>query len=73
MNLNIFKFFQPKNRIFYLLFEKSTANTTETARALVEMVTTGSPERKRELFREIEKLEHVGDSITHETFNALKF
>ncbi len=71
MNLNIFQFFQPKDKIFYLLFEKATANVTATSKALVEMVTTSSPERRRELFREIERLEHVGDGITHETFNEL--
>ena len=71
MNLNIYQFFQPKDRIFYLLFEKATANTTETAKALVEMVNTNSIDRRKELFREIERLEHVGDSITHETFNEL--
>ena len=71
MNLNIFQFFQPKNKIFFLLFEKATANATETSKVLVEMVTSSSPERRKELFREIERLEHVGDSITHETFNEL--
>ncbi|MGQ0828263.1 MAG: DUF47 domain-containing protein [Bacteroidota bacterium] len=71
MNLNIFQFFQPKNKIFFELFEKSTANVTETARTLVELVTASSPERRRELVREIERLEHVGDNITHETFNEL--
>ena len=71
MNLNIFQFFQPKDKIFYLLFQKATANATETGKTLVELVTTPSPERRKELFREIERLEHVGDSITHETFNEL--
>jgi predicted phosphate transport protein (TIGR00153 family) len=71
MNLNIFQFFQPKDKIFYLLFEKATANATETSKALVELVSTSSVERRKELFREIEKLEHVGDNITHETFNEL--
>lgn len=71
MNLNIFQFFQPKNKIFFELFEKATANATETSKVLVELVTTSSPERRKELFREIERLEHVGDSITHETFNEL--
>ncbi len=71
MNLNIFQFFQPKDKIFYLLFEKATANATTTSKALVEMVTTSSLDRRKDLFREIERLEHVGDNITHETFNEL--
>ncbi|MBA3705530.1 MAG: DUF47 domain-containing protein [Bacteroidetes bacterium] len=71
MNFNIFQFFQPKDKIFYLLFEKSAANATATAKVLVELVTTSSPERRKELYREIERLEHVGDNLTHETFNEL--
>ena len=71
MNLNIFQFFQPKDKIFYLLFQKATANATQTSKTLVELVTTASIDRRKELFREIERLEHVGDSITHETFNEL--
>jgi predicted phosphate transport protein (TIGR00153 family) len=71
MNLNIFQFFQPKDKIFFILFRKATANATETSKALVELVTTSSPERRKEMFREIERLEHVGDGITHETFNEL--
>ena len=71
MNLNIFQFFQPKNKIFFELFEKASANATATAKVLVELVTANSPEKRKELVREIERLEHIGDSITHETFNEL--
>ncbi len=71
MNLNIFQFFQPKDKIFFVLFRKSSANATATAKALVELVTCTSEEKRKELFREIERLEHIGDGITHETFNEL--
>lgn len=71
MAFNIFHFFQPKDKVFYSLFEKATANLMDISKALVEMVTTTSPARKKELIREIERLEHVGDNITHETFHEL--
>ena len=71
MGLNIFQYFTPKDRKFFPLFEKAASNANTTAKALVELVNTTNPDRKRELFREIERLEHVGDSITHETFNEL--
>lgn len=71
MNLNIFQFFQPKDKIFFLLFQKAAANATATSKVLVELVNTSNPEKRRELFREIERLEHVGDAITHETYNQL--
>lgn len=71
MNLNIFQFFQPKDKIFFQLFQKATANATATSKVLVELVNTSNLDKRRELFREIERLEHVGDSITHETFIEL--
>lgn len=71
MNLNIFQFFQPKDKIFFLLFQKAAANATATAKVLVELVNTSNSEKRRDLFREIERLEHVGDAITHETYNQL--
>lgn len=71
MSFNIFHYFQPKNKVFFSLFEKATANLIEISDALVEMVNTSNPDRKKELIREIERLEHVGDSLTHETFKEL--
>jgi predicted phosphate transport protein (TIGR00153 family) len=71
MSLNIFQYFTPKDKKFFPLFEKAAANATETSRVLVELVNSTSPDKRRELFREIERLEHVGDNITHETFNEL--
>jgi len=71
MTLNIFQFFQPKNKIFFVLFERASANLVQISKALVEMVTAPTPEKRKEFIREIERLEHVGDSITHETFNEL--
>jgi len=71
MGFNIFQFFQPKDKIFFVLFEKATANLVTISKALVEMVTTDSLVRRKELIREIERLEHVGDNITHETFHEL--
>ncbi|MBK7131212.1 MAG: DUF47 domain-containing protein [Crocinitomicaceae bacterium] len=71
MGLNIFHYFQPKNKVFFSLFEKATSNLVDISAALVEMVNTSSKDKKKELIREIERLEHVGDNITHEMFNEL--
>jgi predicted phosphate transport protein (TIGR00153 family) len=71
MGLNIFEYFTPKDKKFFPLFEKAAANATATSKVLVELVNTASLEKRKELFREIERLEHVGDNITHETFNEL--
>lgn len=71
MSLNIFHYFQPKNKIFFSLFERATANLIDISNAMVELATTTSSDRKKELIREIERLEHVGDEVTHETFKEL--
>jgi len=71
MSFNIFHYFQPKNKVFFTLFEKASANLIDISNALVEMVNTSNADRRKELIREIERLEHVGDDLTHETFNEL--
>jgi uncharacterized protein len=71
MNLNIFQYFTPKDRNFFPLFQKAASNATATSKVLVELVNATNPDRRRELVREIERLEHVGDNITHETFSEL--
>ncbi|MEO6883717.1 MAG: DUF47 family protein [Bacteroidia bacterium] len=61
----------PKDKKFFILFEKASGNALETSKTLCAMVTTPSLERRKELIKEIERLEHVGDSITHDIFNEL--
>jgi predicted phosphate transport protein (TIGR00153 family) len=71
MGLNIFQYFTPKDKNFFPLFERAATNLLDTSKVLVELVNSTNPEKRRELFKEIERLEHVGDSITHETFHEL--
>lgn len=71
MRFNLLHYFQPKNKLFFELFQKGTLNLIEISSALVELVNTTNNERRKELFKEIEDLENVGDSITHETFKEL--
>ncbi len=68
---NLLSFLIPQDKKFFQLFEKASANLLVTSEALVEMVHTASVDRRKELFREIERLEHVGDGLTHETLNEL--
>lgn len=68
---NILKFLVPQDKKFFQLFEKASANLLDTSKTLVEMVNTPSTDKRRELIREIERLEHVGDGLTHETLNEL--
>jgi predicted phosphate transport protein (TIGR00153 family) len=65
------QFLIPKDKKFFPLFEKSTANLVAIAKALNVAVNTSSHEKRMEYFREIERLEHVGDEIAHEIFHEL--
>jgi predicted phosphate transport protein (TIGR00153 family) len=68
---NLFKFLIPQEKKFFPLFEKASGNLLETAVLLTKMVNTTDAEKRRELLREIERLEHIGDSVTHEIFTEL--
>ncbi|MGB4775323.1 MAG: DUF47 family protein [Daejeonella sp.] len=67
MSLNsIFQYFVPKDKKFFPLFEQDSANLIVMAQRLTEAVNTEDLIRRKELFKEIEDLEHVGDEITHQ-------
>lgn len=68
---NFLQFFVPKDKKFFPLFESASANLLTISKALREMVNSSDQNKRRELVKEIERLEHVGDSITHEIFNSL--
>ena len=68
---NLLQFFIPQDKKFFPLFEKATENLLVISKVLVEMVGTSNLEKRKELIREIEKLEHVGDGVTHEIFHEL--
>src|SRR5687768_8205077 len=63
--------FSPKDRKFFPLFEKATENLLHASKTLVEALETSSPDRRRELLKEIERLEHIGDNITHSILHEL--
>ena len=54
----------PTNKQFFELFEKSSALLEQGAETLVQAV--GNPDRFHEYALKLERLEHDGDSLTHE-------
>ncbi|KHJ37053.1 putative pit accessory protein [Pedobacter glucosidilyticus] len=67
---NIFSYFIPKDRKFFPLFEKASANLIDMANQLEALV--NSPEASREpYYKSIENLEHKGDEITHQIYLEL--
>ena len=72
MSLNpILQYFVPKDRKFYPLFEQASANMVAISNVLVELMVAPTIEKRTPLVRQIEKLEHVGDEITHTIFQEV--
>ncbi len=68
---NLFKFLIPQERKFFPMFEKASGNVVMIAKALVQMVNERDGLKRKDILREIEKLEHIGDSVAHEIFIEL--
>ena len=72
MSLNsIFQYFVPKDKNFFPLFEQSSSNLIVMAETLNKAMNTKNLDERLEFFKEIERLEHVGDEITHQIFLEL--
>lgn len=71
MALNILKFFLPKDKVFYTLFENASSNIEQIAVKLVELVRETDFNKRASIIKEMEDLEHQNDDITHEIFVEL--
>jgi predicted phosphate transport protein (TIGR00153 family) len=72
MSINpILQYFVPKDRKFYPLFEQASANLVAISNVLVELMVAPTTEKRNVIVRQIEKLEHVGDEITHQIFQEV--
>lgn len=72
MNLNkIFTFLVPKDKVFYELFEKASANLVEVSKVLVEMLEPQNQDSREQYMKKLRDLEHKGDEITHDIFTQL--
>ncbi|WP_419802192.1 DUF47 domain-containing protein [Mucilaginibacter sp.] len=73
MSLNsIFQYFVPKDKkIFFPLFEQAAGNVVEMAVLIVEAVNSDDMAERQKLYQQIDKLENVGDDITHQIYLEL--
>jgi len=73
MSLNsIFQYFVPKDKkIFFPLFEQAASNVVAIAKVLVEAVNSANSATREELFKQIDKLESIGDELTHQIYLEL--
>ena len=70
---SILQYFIPKDKKFYPpLFEQASANMVAISKELYEALTTPSKEKRIQHIRQIEKLEHIGDEITHQIFHDVE-
>ncbi len=68
---SILKFFLPKDKVFFHLFENVAETVVQMAQKLKEVVHEKDFEKRALLIREIEDLEHVNDDYTHRIFTEL--
>jgi predicted phosphate transport protein (TIGR00153 family) len=73
MSLNsIFQYFVPKDKkVFFPLFEQAATNVVAMANKLDEAVYTVNPEAREEMYAHIDKLENIGDELTHQIYLEL--
>jgi uncharacterized protein len=64
------RWLMPKEEQFHELFAKDTANLLQAARSFVEFVGVDLPARRARM-AELRELEHTGDTITRQIFDAL--
>ena len=68
---SILKLFQPKDRIFYGLFEKVVETNSLMGQKLKELVNTPDYSDRQVIINQIEALEHTNDENTHDIFTEL--
>lgn len=71
MAIGFLKFLVPQDKKFFPLFEKAAANLSLAGVAICELLATDDEIERKRLMREIERIEHQGDEITHEIFQEL--
>ncbi len=71
MAAGILKFFLPKDKVFYTLFENASANLEKIAKKLVQVVNESDFNKRAVLIKKMEDLEHQNDVITHQIFLEL--
>ena len=68
---SILKFFLPKDKVFFQLFESVSENVVQMAEKLKEVVHEKDFDKREILIKEIEDIEHVNDDYTHRIFTEL--
>ncbi len=68
---SILKFFLPKDKVFFQLFESVSETVVQMAEKLKEVVHEKDFDKREILIKQIEDMEHVNDDHTHRIFTEL--
>lgn len=68
---NILKFFLPKDRMFYSLFEQTSQNLEAISGKLVRCVNESDFNKRAAIIKEMKDIEHQNDELTHRIFVEL--
>lgn len=68
---SILNFFQPKDKVFYGLFERVVETNKTMAVALTEFIAEPSYGEREMILKRLENLEHENDETTHQIFTEL--
>jgi uncharacterized protein len=68
---SILKIFLPKDRVFFQLFENVAEELVKMGEKLKEVVNEPDFDKRAQLIKEIEDMEHVNDDYTHNIFTEL--
>ncbi len=71
MALGFIKFFLPKDRVFYGLFEEATVSLIQMGDVLLRALHEQDPDQRLKLLQSLEDFEHNNDEITHRIFVEL--
>ena len=68
---NILKIFLPKDKVFYQLFENVSEVLVKMGNKLRDIIHEPDFEKRGQLIKEVEDMEHVNDELTHRIFTEL--
>ena len=71
MGFSLTKFFSPKDKLFYGLFEEVASNGHNMAEKLGAIVLETDYQKRSTMIRPIEDLEHANDELTHKIYTEL--
>jgi predicted phosphate transport protein (TIGR00153 family) len=69
--MSILKFFLPKDKVFFSLFEQASANLESLAGKLVEVVNEADFNKRAAIIKTMKDLENENDKLTHNIFVEL--